>query len=238
MHRLRTTLFWDIQLQLRNGFYAAAAFVLFSWAALLSFVPGDGLRWALPPLILGNLVLGSFYFVGGLVLLERAEGSLMARTVTPLRTGEYLSAKVASLVLLCLVESVLLTLLFVGPGFAIVPFVAGVLLGGAVLTLAGFSTVVRFASINEYLMPSILVTAVLTLPLIAYVGGWNHWLLYLHPFTPALVLVEAAFAPATTWRIGSGLVGGGLWTVFAGWYAQRDFRRYVRGDGQGERGLE
>jgi fluoroquinolone transport system permease protein len=237
MRRLRATLFWDIQLQLRNGFYGAAAFVLLSWAALLSLVPGDTMRWAMPPLLLGNLVLGSFYFVGGLVLLERAEGSLTARTVTPLRAGEYLAAKVASLALLYLVESTLLALLFVGPSFALAPFVAGVLLGGALLTLAGFSTVVRFVSINEYLMPSVLVTAVLTLPLIAYVGNWNAWPVYLHPFTPALLLLEAAFAPVAPWQLVYGLAGGSLWLVPAAWLARRDFRRYVRGDGLAEGSL-
>lgn len=234
MHRLRATLFWDIQLQLRNGFYGAAAFVLLCWAALLSLVPGDALRWALPPLILGNLVLGSFYFVGGLVLLERAEGSLTARTVTPLRIGEYLAAKVASLALLGVGESVLLALLFVGPSFAFVPFIGGVLLGGALLTLAGVSTVVRFTSINEYLMPSIVVTAVLTLPLIAYVGSWQHWPVYLHPFTPALALIEAAFVPTTRWKIGYGVLAGAGWIALAGWFAHRDVRRYVRGDGLAE----
>jgi fluoroquinolone transport system permease protein len=237
MHRLTNSLFWDIQLQVRNGFYGAAGFVLLCWAALLSLVPGDALRWAMPPLILGNLVLGSFYFMGGLVLLERAEGLLHARMITPLRPAEYLAAKVASLALLGSVESVLLALLFVGPSFAFVPFIGGVLLGGALLTLVGFSTVVRFPSINEYLMPSILVTAMLTLPLIAYVGSWENWLLYLHPFTPALVLIGAAFEPVAPWKIGYGLVGGVGWIALAAWLGGRDFRRYVRGDGLGESGL-
>ncbi len=234
MRRLGVTLFWDVQLQLRNGFYGAAAFVLLCWAALLSLVPGAAMRWALPPLILGNLVLGSFYFVGGLVLLERAEGSLTARTVTPLRPSEYLAAKVGSLALLCVLESTLLALLFVGPSFALAPFLAGVISGAVLLTLAGFSTVVRFASINEYLMPSVLITAVLTLPLVGYVGGWTAWPLYLHPFTPALVLVEAAFAPVASWKIGYGLGVGMLWIGLAVWLARRDFRRYVRGDGLAE----
>ena len=48
-------------------------------------------------MIMGNLVIGTFYFMGGLVLLEKDEGSLEARVTTPLKPTEYLSAKVLTL---------------------------------------------------------------------------------------------------------------------------------------------
>lgn len=95
--RLRAAAAADVRLQLRNGFYAAAAFVAVCLVLLLGPLSADTVALLLPPLVLLNLQVNTFYFIGGLVLLERAEGSLEALTVTPLRPWEYLSAKVATL---------------------------------------------------------------------------------------------------------------------------------------------
>ncbi|MBR9990063.1 MAG: ABC transporter permease, partial [Gemmatimonadetes bacterium] len=76
MRRLRATLLCDVRLQLRNGFYYATAFMLLVWALILAWLPAADLRWILPPLVLGNLVINTFYFLAALVLLEHDEGSL------------------------------------------------------------------------------------------------------------------------------------------------------------------
>jgi fluoroquinolone transport system permease protein len=87
MKRLLATVRCDAQLQLRNGFYYATAFVVLIWSLVLLRLPDLDFGWLLPALVAGNLLLNTFYFVGGLVLLEKDEGTLEARTVTPLRTG-------------------------------------------------------------------------------------------------------------------------------------------------------
>ena len=85
LRRLRAAMKADARLQQRNGFYAAAAFVAVCMIPLLRRVSPDGLILLLPPLVLLNMQVNTFYFMGGLVLLEKAEGSLQALTVTPLR---------------------------------------------------------------------------------------------------------------------------------------------------------
>ena len=108
MSRLLATMGTDLRLQHRNGFYYAVAFVLILFAILVSQLPAfDWTRW-LPPLVFGNLVMVSFFFVGGLVLLEKGEGTLEAQVVTPLRVGEYLGSKIATLALLSLVENLII----------------------------------------------------------------------------------------------------------------------------------
>ena len=76
-------------------------------------------NWSLwwPPVILENLVVNSFYFMAGLVLLEKREGTLEAQIVTPLKTGEYLLSKAISLGLLSVLESFLIILVISGTGF-------------------------------------------------------------------------------------------------------------------------
>ena len=95
MTRLVATLRCDVRLQLRNGFYWAVAFLLTTLLVVISQLPP--LDWVpvLPPLVLGNLVTATFFFMAGLVLLEKGEGTLEAQIVTPLSSDEYLLSKVA-----------------------------------------------------------------------------------------------------------------------------------------------
>lgn len=211
MKRFWATVECDVRLQIRNGFYYATAFVLLFWVGLLSQLPVGNLGWLLPPLVVGNLLITTFYFVGGLVLLERDEGSLEARVATPLRFGEYLGAKVLSLTALALVENLLIVALFRGATFAPLALIAGITMAAVLLVLAGFACVVRYTSINEFLMPSIVYTSLACVPLLTYLGGWEHWLVYLHPLQAPLLLIQAAFAPASPWQLGYGLAYSIVW---------------------------
>lgn len=226
MGRLAHTIRWDITLQFRNGFYMVTALVLLMWAALLIPAPAIDAAWLLPPLILGNLIIGSFYFVGAIVLLERAEGSLLARAVTPLRGGEYLAARVASLSLLALLENLgLAALISRGAGFAPLPMAAGIVLGTALFCLTGLITVAPYGSINAYLLPSAAVSGALALPTIAALARWEGLPLYLHPLEPAMLLMQGAFRPLAAWELAYCLLAGALWCLALGVFALRAVRR-------------
>ena len=90
MRRLVATLGTDVRLQFRNGFYYAVAFILVIFAFLATQL--RDLDWSpwLAPVIFGNLITATYFFIAGLVLLEKAEGTLEAQVVTPLRVWELL----------------------------------------------------------------------------------------------------------------------------------------------------
>jgi fluoroquinolone transport system permease protein len=230
MKRLLATVRCDVRLQLRNGFYYATLFVLAIYALAASQLDlgsaRQGLTWLVPALVLNNLVITTFYFVGGLVLLEKAEGSLEAQIVSPLRVGEYLAAKVITLTALAIVHNVATVALLVGLDFAALPLVAGVALAAATYVLVGFAAVARYDSINEYMLPSALYVAPLMLPLL-YAAGWDSPLLYLHPIQAALVLMRGAFGRAAGWELIYGVVYGGLSVGAAYVFCRRSFRRLV-----------
>ena len=93
MHRLVATIRLDLWLQLKNGFYYAVAFVLVCWFVLLTQLPEIDWGYLLPSVVFGNLVAVNFYFVAGLVLLEKGEGTLEAQVVTPLADWEWKKGK-------------------------------------------------------------------------------------------------------------------------------------------------
>lgn len=254
MTRLTSTMKWDARLQYRNGFYYAALVVVLIWALLLSQIPAqvfeslgtNTLAWLLPAAVLGNLLVGTFYFMGGLLLLEKGEGTIEAQIVTPLRSNEYILSKLATLTILSFIENSLLVLIIyvlrarpwatpdqfiniLGPEFisSLLLFAAGLVLAAVILCLAGFLVVIRYDSINEYLLPSIMVTTVLMVPLVAYLAGWHSWLLYLHPLQAPLLLFEAAWQPIPVWQLIYALAYSLLWAGLLFRAAHRAFYRFV-----------
>lgn len=227
MNRLLATFRWDVQLQFRNGFYYVSAFVAAAFILGLRQLPE--VNWAQwwPPLILENLMVNAFYFMAGLVLLEKGEGTLEAQIVTPLRSGEYLLSKVLSLGLLSLFESFAIVLLVSGFGFNWLLLVISILLLIAIFALYGFFVVARYDSITEFILPSAVWTMGLSLPLLYYFNIWRSWLLFLHPLQAPLVLMQAAFEPAPTWQIAYGVLYSLLWIGVAYTFTQRAFYRFV-----------
>ncbi len=229
--RIQATLLCDMRLQARNGFYYAAVVVAVITVVVLRLLPVADLRWLLPAMIVNNLIVNGFYFMAGLVLLEKAEGSIEAQIVTPLRSGEYLAAKVGTLALLSLVENVAITLAVTGFAFRPGLLLGGIVLGTALYALAGFVVVARYDGINTFLLPSVGYMLLLGLPLLTYFGIGQgtlvEMILLVHPLQPVLVLLRAAVEPAVPVMILYGLAAGAAWVAFFAWWANRSFHRFV-----------
>ena len=144
MSRLVATMGWDVRLQVRNGFYYAAGFVALFMVLLLLWPGREDLAWILPFVVFSNLMINTFYFFSGLVLLEKREGTLEAQVVTPLRTWEYLGSKLVTLSALALAENLAITVFAYGFGFRILPFVLGMMLAAVICCLVGFALVACF----------------------------------------------------------------------------------------------
>src|SRR5215207_3153910 len=152
MNRLLSTIRCDLRLQQRNGFYYATAFVVAVYALGLSQLHTAGaqlnLAWLLPAVVLNNLMITSFYFIGALVLLEKTEGTLTAQVVSPLRAGEYIAAKVITLTALALAYNLAEVVLVVGNRFDAPALIAGVGAAAALMVMAGFVALARYDSVN------------------------------------------------------------------------------------------
>ncbi len=227
MKRLMSTIICDIRSQFRNGFYYAVAFILAGWALLITQVPAIDWGMLMPALVLGNLIVSTFYFIGGLVFLEKEEGTLEALVVTPLTIWEYLASKVISLIGLSLVENLIIIGLAGGMKFWVLPMVLGISLASAIYVLTGFMAVARYDSINEFIFPSVLYTVVLVLPMLHYFGIWESRLFFLHPLQPSLILMKAAFMPVNSWQLVYGVVSSALWIVILFLASNRSFHSFV-----------
>lgn len=227
MSRLLATLVCDVRLQWRNGFYWAVGFLLAAWVVVITQLPDFDWGPVMPVLVLANLSLATFFFMAGLVLLEKDEGTLEALVVTPLGAGEYLGSKVATLTGLSLAENALIVLLTCGAGVRWLPLALGIVTASAIYCLAGFVAVARYDSINEFLFPSVLWITAFSLPILHYAGLLTSPLAYLHPFQAPLVLLRGAIAPLALWEWLYGLLYSLLWIAGAWLWSRRAFRRFV-----------
>ncbi len=229
MRRLVGSVRKDVLLQYRGGFYIVGAAVALFYVALLSRIPSDwrlNLPLLIPAALVINVLVTTFYFVAALVLLERAEGTLPALAVSPLRPGEYLGAKVISLGILALSENAAVVLLFYGTDFDPVMLLAGLSLLCGFYTLAGLVAISRYDSINSFLIPSgVAITALLLPPLVFHFRAEPFWLIYLHPLQPFFSLVTAAFLPRPAPEVVYGVVAGCLWLAATYVPARRAFAR-------------
>lgn len=232
MQRLAATFRCDARLQRRNGFYYAAAFVAFVWLLILAQLPADQVAWLMPVFVLSNLIINTFYFVAGQVLLEKGEGTLQAQVVTPLRRNEYLGSKIVTLTGLAILEN--LAIVVLGYGWPASPtlLLAGMCAASAMYVLTGFVLVSRYDSINAFLFPSFIFTLAFAPPILAYLGLWTSPLAYLHPLQAPLVLLAGAFAPPSPAEVLYGLAWSAAWIALLLAWAGRSFSRNIVG-GQG-----
>jgi fluoroquinolone transport system permease protein len=103
----------------------------------------------------------------------------------------------------------------------------GIVLAAVLFCLTGVALIARYESINEFLMPSVLYTALLSLPVLGYLGvGPRAWYLP-HPIQGPLELMQiqplrpGAWAYAVLYPI--------LWIVPVFLWSRRGIRRLRSG---------
>ncbi len=223
MNRLISSLRWESQIQFRQGIYYAAAFIAVMWSAILFNLPNAAIEPILVSVLFLDLSVFGFFFMAGLYYLEKGDRVLEGLVVTPLRIWEYLTAKIATLTAVSVIVGAVVTLITYGVDVNWFWFVIAVVGMSAPLTLFGFVIAARYNGINEYLLPAVIYLTVMQIPLVGYFDLWDHWLLYLIPSTPGLVLLEAAFGTVPLWEIGYALIYVAVLTAVSYVWARQTF---------------
>lgn len=230
MIRFWTSVRWEIVLQYRHGFYAVSGITVLIWIALgwplLQALKLPMVR-VIPLFLFMNVLITTFYFVAGIVLLEKSEGSLWALLTTPLHKQEYLSAKCATLGGLAILESLLVAVICAGSLGRGIFLLLGLIALCVTLVCLGFVSVVKYDAINDYLMPSVGWVTLLILPIFLSGAGVDHPLVWVHPLTPALIVLRQAWTTHLGVETLLSLLLSFGWMVLAWRWALRAFDRFV-----------
>lgn len=172
------------------------------------------------------VVLG-FYFIGGIILLEKSQNTFDSLFVTPFRIEEYIISKVISLTLLTV--TVCLIIIFLTSGFKINiwPTLFGIILSAVFFTLFGFTLAVRAKTLNGYFIVSTLYSTIFFLPLLDYLNIFHTGLFYFIPSYSTFTLIEGGFTHLSEWKLLYAVVMLIIWIGIAFIFANRSFYQSI-----------
>lgn len=192
--RFVTALRLESTLQTRQKFLHAGLFSGFIWLAVLLPMPAGLRAVAEPYILIGDVAIIGFFFIGGSVFFEKQERTLGVIISTPLRFGEYLAAKLTVLVAMSLIVALVVVSVADGLGYRAIPLVLGVGLGTLLMLLVGFISSLPFGSVTDWFLAATIPLALMLVPpIVYYCGLWPNPMLYLHPMQGPMLLLGAAF---------------------------------------------
>ncbi len=219
-------LLWDLRLQKRYYFWAIALVISAVWLVLLiNLNDSIRLRW-LPALIFFDLSNIGLLFIAGCLYLERRQGTLYALVISPVSCGRWLTVKLISLSLLTAACAILIVI-FSGTAVNWLLLIPAVLANAAVFILCGFLLVLPFDDLLNYFTGMALALLILSLPLIGYFEIYVHWLYWLLPTQPVLVLLTAGFATIDSMSIAVSCLLCLGWVIVLYRLALQRFRKFI-----------
>lgn len=194
MTRLLTALRLELILQWRQKFLHAGIFSGLIWLAVLLPMPQHLRPIAEPYVLVGDIAIIGFFFIGGSVFFEKQERTLGAIISTPLRFWEYLAAKLTLLTAISLFVALVVSTVADGFAYHPLPLIAGVVSGTLLMLVVGFLTSLPFGSVTDWFLAATIPLAIMLVPpLIHYSGLWPNPVLYAIPTQGPLLLLGAAF---------------------------------------------
>ena len=218
---------YDMLFQFRHGFYYAYLLVSVLYVILIRSLPSSVSPTVTTLLIFSDTSILGFFFIGGIVLLEKGQHTLECLFVTPFQMNHYFVSKIATLTAIAVCSSLLI--LICGHGFTtgLWQFLTGVVLSSIFFTLIGFTLSSRVEDVNHYLIQSFLYTIPFILPILGFLDIVNTPLYYLLPTQASLILLHAPFQPPTFGETVYAFATLVIWTGLAYLWARNWFYKYV-----------
>lgn len=218
----------DMRYQFKYGFYFLYAVISAVYIGILLMLP-EGIRQTGAAFIIWSdpAALG-FFFIGGIVLLERGEGLHGYFSIMPVTTGEYLWSKVFSLSVISTLTGLLIAFAGLKGEVGYQFLVPGLLVGSALFTFFGLTVGSVARSVNHYMALSVPTGIVLMGPGILPILGITHPLLEVLPPTLLLRVLYASVGLAVPYPAFIALAGLFLWLIPSFLLAQKCYSIYLQ----------
>ncbi|GIP34693.1 ABC transporter permease [Paenibacillus sp. J2TS4] len=225
----RTLAAWghDVKFQIRQGFYLAYLLITVMYSLLLSLVPAGAKSELSVIVIFTDPSALGFFFIGGIVLLEKGQNIYDNLFVTPLQVREYMTAKTLSLAMLSTLSGTAVHVSSFGIEEISGLFLAGIFLTSAFFTLIGLGLAVRYETLNGFFLVSPMYSILFYVPVLGYMKLFDSPLYYLLPTQGTLLLIASPFHPLAAWEMVYGLLVLLIWIGLAYVWAKRSFTNYI-----------
>jgi len=192
--RLLSALKADIRFQIKQGFYLVYVLITIIYLIILSFLPEDVLSLTLPLVVFSDPSVLGLFFIGGIIMLEKAQGILSVLVVSPLRTTEYVLSKVISLALVSVLAAFAITGLSNYENVNWLLLFLSTALTSGIFTLSGIMINAGCRTVNQYMLKTIPYMLLFVLPCLSLIGFPGSWAFTIVPSVAALRLMLGAYA--------------------------------------------
>lgn len=191
--RLLSATWSDIRFQIKHGFFLVYVVITIMYLIILSFLPENIFNVALPLVVFSDPSVLGLFFIGGIILLEKGQGVLMVLVVSPLRSQEYILAKVISLAFISVLAAFAITFFSHYPTVNWLLLLMATILTSAMFTLVGIMINAGCNTVNQYMLKTIPYMLLFTLPCFSLIWFPHSWLFSLFPSVAALKLMMGAY---------------------------------------------
>jgi fluoroquinolone transport system permease protein len=206
-NRLATLTMHEARMQKRYGIYYAYGFVLIFYLAILAWAGPWLPEWAVAVVIFTDPSALGFFFLGGLMMLERGENTRTALAVTPVTAGAYLFAKTMTLTLLAM-AAVTVIWLFLHRQANWPLLMAAVALTSVQYVGIGVPIALRFRTVTGYLIGSAgFLTPVIAPGFLALLDPTPWWLLFIPAVSQLKLMLVAVGDPEVGVAAIAGMLG-------------------------------
>lgn len=153
MNRLLVFAAHDARLQYRYGIYAAYAFVVGFYVLALTLGRGILPHWAVALIVYTDPAAVGFFFLGALMMLEKAEGVRVALATSPADAAGYLGGKTLTLTAVALAACIVLLVVHRAAPHPVL-LLASVALTSIAFLGIGVPIALAFRTVNGYLVGS------------------------------------------------------------------------------------
>ena len=223
---------FDIRYQIKYGFYFLYTVISLLYLSILLFLPENMARPAAAIIILTDPAALGFFFIGGMILLERGEGIHTYFSILPTRNREYVLSKVLSLSIISTIVALFIAGIMFRSEVNYLLLSLGVFAGASVFTLFGLAVGTVAKSINHYFVIGVPAGILLMAPAFLIYLDLNNFLLEILPATLLLRLLYASLHLEIPYSPILSLVGIVLWCVPAYLIANRFFAQYIERGGE------
>jgi len=215
-----STLFWgDVRFQWKYGFYFLYMVFTLMYVLLLHIFPVDWRTKAAMLMIFSDPAAIGFFFMGAILQLEKDENTLQSISVSPVRKHEYVLSKLCSLGSIGTLVALCIGLTGNMLGNPLL-FITTVFVGSCLFSAVGMVIATKTRTLNQFIVATIPFELIINVPAFAYLFGWDHPLMLLHPGSCIMELCLYGN------RVVLASLSLSIWTVGVTLYTVRAVRRY------------
>lgn len=191
----------DIKFQYSQGFYLVYVLITLIYMLIIKQLPENISSIIVPLIVFTDPSIVGFFFIGGIIMLEKEQKILQYLVVTPLRSKEYLLSKVIGLAVLGEIAGIVITLITYKGNVNWFILINGILLSSIFFTLYGFIAAAGCKTMNEYFIKMIPYMLFVVLPCFSLIGFKYSFIFNIFPSVLGLKLVMGAFTSIGTLEV-------------------------------------